>query len=88
MTTPGKFEVQILQGCGKGSGGAAVDFVFEDQTLPVQVQETGHFQNFIPRNIGTVSLAAGEHTLAVRPRSKPGGAVMDLRQVILLPVAK
>ncbi len=85
VATAGKFEVQILQGCGKGSGGAEVDFIFDEQTLGVKVQETGHFQNFIPRNVGTVTLTPGEHTLMVRPRTKPGGAVMDLRQVTLLP---
>ena len=35
--------------------------------------------------IGAVTLAAGSHTLAVKPRTKPGAAVMDLRQVTLLP---
>src|SRR5947207_5748171 len=31
----GKFEVIALQGCGKGSGGAEVQFAFEDQKLPM-----------------------------------------------------
>jgi arylsulfatase A len=82
----GKFEVIALQGCGKGSGGAEVEFSVGKQTLKMVVEDTGHFQNFVPRNIGAVELGKGTHTLAVKPLTKPGVAVMDLRQVTLKPV--
>src|SRR3954467_13172860 len=36
----GKFEVIALQGCGKGSGGAEVQFVIDDQKLKMTVQDT------------------------------------------------
>jgi hypothetical protein len=39
----------------------------------------------ILRVIGVVELPAGRHTLAVKPRTKPGVAVMDLRRVVLRP---
>jgi len=84
---PGKFEVIALQGCGKGSGGAEVQFIFEDQKLTMTVQDTGHFQNFVERNIGRVELKKGPHRLEVRPLTKPGVAVMDLRLVTLQPIA-
>ena len=48
------------------------------------VQETGGFQNFVRREIGTVKIdRPGRYTLAVKPRKKPGVAVMDLREVRL-----
>jgi hypothetical protein len=82
----GKFDVLPLQGCGKGSGGAEVEFGFdENQTLKMTVQDTGGFQNFVERNIGVADLPAGPHMLSVKPVSKPGAAVMDLRQVTLKP---
>jgi hypothetical protein len=84
----GKYEVEITQGCGKGSGGAQVAVEVAGATLKFTVQDTGHFQNFIQRTIGTVELAAGKATLAVKPQTKPGGAVMDLRRVVLRPVAE
>ena len=84
---PGKFEVIALQGCGKGSGGAEVQFIFEDQKLKMTVQDTGHFQNFVERNIGQVELKKGAHRLEVRPLTKPGVAVMDLRLMTLRPIA-
>jgi len=83
---PGAFDVEILQGCGGGSGGSQVDFSIADQTVTTKVVETGGFQNFVPRMIGTVQIARpGRYTLTVKPRSKPGPAVMDLRQVRLIP---
>lgn len=80
----GTFEVQLLQGCGKGSGGAEIEVTVAGHTLSTTVEETGHFQRFVPRTIGTVKLdQPGKHTLAVKAKSKPKGAVMDLRRVTL-----
>jgi hypothetical protein len=84
---PGTYSVEVLQGCGKGSGGSDVNVVVDGQVLSFVVQDTGHFQNFIPRTLGTIQLkAAGRYSLEVRPQKKPGVAVMDLRQVVLRPV--
>ena len=83
----GKYRVQILQGCGKGSGGSTVDFAVDDQVLKTVVEDTGGFQNFVARDIGVVNLKrTGRFQLTVTPKLKPGLAVMDLRQVTLVPV--
>ena len=86
VKTSGKYEVEVQQGCGKGSGGAEVAVEVGGTTLKFIVQDTGHFQNMILRTIGTVELPAGKATLAVKPQTKPGAAVMDLRRVVLRPV--
>src|SRR5262249_38771649 len=87
LTKPGTFTVEALQGCGTGSGGSEVAFAVAGQTLTMTVEDTGHFQNFKARALGTVTLAkAGRYTLTVTPKSKPGAAVMDLRSVTLRPV--
>ena len=85
VATAGVYEVEIQQGCGKGSGGAEVAVDIDGQTLKFTVQDTGHFQNMILRTIGQVELATGKHSLAVKPKTKPGAAVMDLRRVVLRP---
>ncbi len=80
----GTFDVEVLQACGKGSGGAMVEFSVNGKTLAMKVEETGHFQRFIPRTIGTITFdAPGMQTLTVRAKTKPGVAVMDLRRVTL-----
>jgi hypothetical protein len=57
--------------------------------LTFKVEETGHFQRFIPRSIGTIKLEkAGKYTLTVKAQSKPGAAVMDLRRIVLRAAAE
>lgn len=83
----GSYEIEIQQGCGKGSGGAEVAIEVAGQTVRFRVVETGHFQQMILRTVGTVELPAGPNTLAVKPQTKPGPAVMDLRRIVLRPIA-
>jgi arylsulfatase A-like enzyme len=86
VPSPGLYEVEVQVGCGTGSGGAKVRIEVGGESLEWQVVETGHFQSMILQKVGEVPLAAGPQTLAVRPETKPGPAVMDLRRVVLRPV--
>lgn len=88
LSTPaeGTYEIDILQGCGTGHGGSMVDIQIGNASRTFVVEETGHFQNFIWKTLGTVELPANETiTLKLAPKSKPGGAVMDVRAVRLSP---
>ncbi len=86
VTKPGPFTVEVLQGCGKGSGGAEVEVAVGGSKLTFTVKDTGGFQAFEAREVGTLDVpAAGRHTLTVTPKTKPKGAVMDLRRVVLKP---
>ncbi len=84
----GRYEVEVQQGCGANSGGAKVHVEVGGQTLEFVVQDTGHFQHMILRTIGIVELPAGKTTLAIKPQTKPGVAVMDVRRVVLRPVVE
>ena len=85
MDEVGTFDLHILQGCGKGQGGSKVEISIGDQSIEFIVEDTGHFQNFKDRRLGTLTLDhAGLHTLRVRPLSKAKNAVMDIRQVRLV----
>ncbi len=86
VSLPGRYEVEVQVGCGAGSGGSMVRINVAGQSLEWTVIETGHFQSMIQQTIGEVDLPAGPATLEVRPQSKPGPAVMDLRRVVLRPV--
>jgi len=87
VTKPGMFDVEVWQGCGKGHGGSDVAVEVAGKSFAFVVEDTGHFQNFVPRRLGRVELAkAGTYDLAVKPRRKQAGAVMDIRQVRLVPV--
>jgi arylsulfatase A len=83
---PGVFAVQVLQGCGTKSGGSEVEIAVGDEKFTFKVKETGGFQNFEAREVGMFNLEkAGQYTLTVKAKTKPGAAVMDLRQIVMKP---
>ncbi|HEX3149305.1 MAG TPA: sulfatase-like hydrolase/transferase [Gemmataceae bacterium] len=86
VSEPGTFTIEVHQGCGKGQGGSEVEVAVGDQALKFTVEDTGHFQNFKPREIGTVKIdKPGRFTLTIKPIKKAAAAVMDVRQVVLKP---
>ena len=86
VTTPGTFTVEVVQGCGKGSGGAEVEVSVGDSKCTFTVEDTGGFQMFKTRDVGKLTITkAGRHTLTVKPLTKPGLAVMDLQKITLKP---
>ena len=86
VKTTGEFAVEGLIGCGKGSGGSRVEFRVGDQVLTFTVPVTGGFQEFQKQTLGRVKIAsAGRYRLEIRPISKPGPAVMDVRELKLIP---
>ena len=86
VEAPGQYKVHILQGCGKGHGGSEVKMILGRRELTFLVEDTGHFQNFKTRVVGTLEIKnSGRHLLKVVPVSKAKGAVMDVRQIQLVP---
>lgn len=86
VAQPGTYVIHLWQGCGTGSGGAEVAVSCAGKTSTFTVKDTGHFQNFQEREIGEITFKeAGPQTLELHAKSKPGVAVMDCRQVILIP---
>jgi len=86
IARPGTFAVEVLQGCGKGQGGSEVEVAVGEQVLKFTVEDTGHFQNFKARDVGTVKIdKPGRYTLTIKPLKKAAAAVMDVRQVTLKP---
>ena len=83
LDEPGRYRVVVLQGCGAGQEGSTVQLSTVESSLRFIVEETGHFQRFIPRDVGELHLPAGAVRLTVAPVAKKAAAVMDLRQVTL-----
>ncbi|MFK7818918.1 MAG: alpha/beta hydrolase fold domain-containing protein [Planctomycetaceae bacterium] len=83
---PGDYALHILQGCGKGHGGSEVDVKIGKQVVSFVVEDTGHFQNFKDRETGLFTIEKpGVYNLQVRAKKKAKVAVMDVRQVRLVP---
>lgn len=84
---PEAYDVEIFQGCGKGHGGSDIEIQIADQKVPLKILDTGHFQNFQWRSMGRIQVPAGDDvTLKLVAIRKAAGAVMDCREIRLIPV--
>jgi hypothetical protein len=87
LDRPKKFTVQMLHGCGNGSGGSQYAVEVAGQKLQDLMPDTGSFHTFKLRTIGVITIdKPGKYTLSVKPANKTGIAVMDLRRIYLIPV--
>lgn len=90
-TRTGTFNVEVLQGCGTGQGGSRAKLTLPASenaaSLEFDVLETGHFQNFLWRHLGTIDVtASGAHSLKIEPIEIKHAALVDIRAVHLIPV--
>lgn len=82
LTEPGEYEIEVQQGCGSG-GGSEVDIRIGEKVASFVVQDTGHFQKMILLTLDIGELKAGQQTLEIRPRTKQGAAIMDIRRIVV-----
>ncbi len=82
----GKYDLDVWQGCGTGNGGSLVEFELANQKRTLEIKDTGHFQNFEERRVGSFQIErAGRYDLKVRAIRKAKQAVCDIRQLRLTP---
>ena len=82
----GKYIVVVMYGSG---GGKDIEVGVADQKLNFTTKDTGGYHTFTFFEAGRVTFDnPGVQTLTVKPSIKTGGGVMDLRQIILLPILK
>jgi len=87
LSQPGEYDVEVLQGCGKGQGGSQMLIQGPTQPIRWQVEETGHFQKFEPRIVGRFNFSeSGENKITVQPTKIAAQAACDIRQIRLIPV--
>ena len=87
---PGKYNVAVLQGCGAGQGGSRGELALLHNELSVAkleftVQETGHFQDFVWNQTGSIMIGEpGDYSLVIKPLEIKKAAMMDVRSVHLV----
>ena len=86
VTKPGKFSVQVTYSCAAPGS----EFVVEagKEKLTGKSQSTGSWATYATATLGTLTLAAGPQTLAVKPKAEPKWKVIGLKSVILNPTEK
>ena len=74
LDEPARYRVVVLGACGAGQGGSRVEIAAGESRLEFVVEETGHFQRFVPREVGRLDLPAGKVRLDVRALAKKAAA--------------
>ncbi|MEK7766258.1 MAG: alpha-L-fucosidase, partial [bacterium] len=81
----GVYTVELTVACDKRTGGATFEVSTGASKLSGEVKETGSWTTFTTVRLGMLTLRAGRQTIAVKPLTMPGIAVMNLKQLALFP---
>ncbi len=79
----GEFDVRLTQATDAGTGGSEFAVEAAGSRLTATIRESGSWTAFETVDLGRLRIPAGEHALSVRVLSKPGLAVMNLKQLEL-----
>jgi hypothetical protein len=84
LTAAGGFSVECEYSCAPGNGG---DFIcaIGEHVLRAKIASTGSWGEFRTMELGHIQLAAGEHPVIARCGGEFNNALMNLRQIKLLP---
>ncbi|MCL5098769.1 MAG: alpha-L-fucosidase [Candidatus Omnitrophica bacterium] len=88
ITKPGRYRVELLYACQPGSEDSQFTIGLDGGAkVSGTVKSTGSWGAFKSETLGQLDLPSGKQTIAVRATSMPKGAVMNLRQVRLVPAS-
>ena len=89
VTKTGTFDVEVTFACATGSGGSDYTLSIVRQELTGKVKDIGGWTSFVTEKLGTLKITKpGTYNLSVKPDTMPGGALMNLKSVTLVPVNK
>ena len=87
VAQPGNYRVQAEYACPDDSAGSQVAFGVGQNQVAGTVEKTGSWEKFETREIGSIQVDSTQPVqFEVCVKSMPGGAVMNLRSVKLVPV--
>ena len=87
LDKPGRYEVALEYSAAPNSGGSRFAIEVLGQSIESEIEATASFLDFKTITLGTVEVPkAGAGLVVVRPLTKPGVAVMDLRKIVLRPL--
>ncbi|MFZ4508632.1 MAG: alpha-L-fucosidase [Fimbriimonas sp.] len=79
--------VTMVYACDPKYYGSTFEIRLGNQVLTGDIDSTGDWSNFIQLSFGNLDLKPGKNVLRLVPTSMPNGAVMNLKNLLLEPVA-
>jgi putative heme-binding domain-containing protein len=86
----GEFEMHLEFACADFAAGnqLLIDGLAQPQPIPFTVTSTGGWDRYVERSIGLINLDAGTYQIVIRPASPPRHALVDMKQLRLVPAFK
>lgn len=81
----GTFTVVLAYGAAGEAEGGTYALAIDREQIPERVTSTGDWSVKNLVDLGTVRLTPGAHTLSIRALTKPGGGLMNVFEVVLIP---
>jgi alpha-L-fucosidase len=81
----GKYALLLTYACDAQTAGSEFTVGDGENVLAGKVAATGQWTDFRTVFLGEIELAKGTRTIAVKAKSMPGNAVMNLKQLVLVP---
>jgi putative heme-binding domain-containing protein len=81
----GRYRVELRFACDNGSAGNTVVIQSGDAKVEWRVAGTGRWADYVDKAIGEVELAEGRRQIVARPAAPLRGALIDLKEVKLIP---
>jgi len=85
VTRGGVFDVFLEYACHDSSAGNRLVLHGPSKPIEFQVVGTGGWDKYVRRRIGTAELKAGRQMIIVQPNGSLQGALLDLKNVLLVP---
>ena len=85
---PGKYAVWLEWACDNGTAGNAYQLVTGSQKLTGKVKGTGTWDDYKREKVGEITLRLGKQRLTFRSDGPVSGAMIDLKSIELIPVAR
>ena len=86
LPAAGKYQVWLDFACDQATAGNRFQLGYAGGTLKGTIPSTGTWDNYQQKMIGTISLSAGTNDLAFHADGEPGGFLVDLRAIKLIPL--
>ena len=88
VARPGKYAVEFEWACDGSVAGNPWKIAAGGETITGAVKSTGNWETYRRAKVGELTLAAGKQRIVMSADSKPQGALIDLKGIRLVPVAK
>jgi hypothetical protein len=82
----GKYAVEFNWACDGSVAGNPWKIIAAGETLTGAVNSTGNWETYRRAKVGALTLVAGKQRIVMSAGSKPQGALIDLKAIVLTPV--